>query len=285
MGASRPPAPFAYPAGPAARLRPELGARRRARTVVRISRSRRRARTRRSATRPTHSGATTLRVPMLCHRKQWEWCYIAQVLACAGMNQPGRRGLGFGVGTEPIVAYLASTGSAIVATDLARRRLGARSAGPRPGSTRPRSVELESRRTVPRRAVPRAGDVPAGRHERRSRRSPRLRLHLVVVRARAPRRSRRRRRLLPAPDRLPAPGRRGRAHDRVQRLVERGDGEQGPHRALPAPRHRGACEPRSPPRPHDRRDVRIGRLRPKTVTSTVIRGRTRISRSRAAGTS
>lgn len=61
----------------------------------------------------------TLAVPRLCHRKQWEWCYILQALACAGMNRPGRRGLGFGVGAEPIVAYLASTGSAIVATDLA----------------------------------------------------------------------------------------------------------------------------------------------------------------------
>lgn len=68
---------------------------------------------------------TNLRVPLLCHRKQWEWCYIAQVLAGAGMNEPGRRGLGFGVGTEPIVAYLASTGSTIVATDLAADASGA----------------------------------------------------------------------------------------------------------------------------------------------------------------
>jgi hypothetical protein len=61
----------------------------------------------------------TFAMPHLCHRKQWEWCFIAQVLTGAGLNRPGRRGLGFGVGTEPIVAYLASTGSAIVATDLA----------------------------------------------------------------------------------------------------------------------------------------------------------------------
>jgi hypothetical protein len=58
-------------------------------------------------------------MPLLCHRKQWEWCYIAQVLARAGMDRPGRRGLGFGVGTEPLVAYLASAGSMVVATDLA----------------------------------------------------------------------------------------------------------------------------------------------------------------------
>jgi hypothetical protein len=61
----------------------------------------------------------TLAMPRLCHRKQWEWCYIAQVLRRAGLDRPGHRGLGFGVGTEPLVAYLASAGSAIVATDLA----------------------------------------------------------------------------------------------------------------------------------------------------------------------
>jgi hypothetical protein len=61
----------------------------------------------------------TFAMPLLCHRKQWEWCYIAQVLRCAGMDRPERRGLGFGVGTEPLVAYLASAGSAVVATDLA----------------------------------------------------------------------------------------------------------------------------------------------------------------------
>ena len=45
------------------------------------------------------------------------------------MNRPGRRGLGFGVGTEPIVAYLASTGSAIVATDLAADASGGAALG------------------------------------------------------------------------------------------------------------------------------------------------------------
>jgi hypothetical protein len=68
----------------------------------------------------------TLAMPHLCHRKQWEWCYIAQVLATAGMNRAGRRGLGFGVGTEPLVAYFASTASAIVATDLAADASAAR---------------------------------------------------------------------------------------------------------------------------------------------------------------
>ena len=59
-----------------------------------------------------------LRQPVLVHRKQWEWCWTLQALEEAGMIAPGRRGLGFGVGTEPITAYLASRGCEIVATDL-----------------------------------------------------------------------------------------------------------------------------------------------------------------------
>jgi SAM-dependent methyltransferase len=52
------------------------------------------------------------------HRKQWEFCYIAQVLAAAGMLAPGRRGLGFGVGEEPLAALFATRGAHILATDL-----------------------------------------------------------------------------------------------------------------------------------------------------------------------
>jgi SAM-dependent methyltransferase len=57
-------------------------------------------------------------VPRL-HRKQWEFCYIAQVLATAGKLAPGHRGLGFGVGEEPLAALFAARGAQIVATDLA----------------------------------------------------------------------------------------------------------------------------------------------------------------------
>lgn len=53
------------------------------------------------------------------HRKLWEHCYIAQALDERGMLAPGKRGLGFGVGTEPLVALFASSGCEIVATDLA----------------------------------------------------------------------------------------------------------------------------------------------------------------------
>jgi hypothetical protein len=54
----------------------------------------------------------------LIHRKQWEWIYILQVLEEHDMLRPGRRGLGFGVGTEPITAYAARCGVKILATDL-----------------------------------------------------------------------------------------------------------------------------------------------------------------------
>jgi hypothetical protein len=60
----------------------------------------------------------TLDISELAHRKEWEWCYILQALTEAGMAAPGRRGLGFGVGNEPLTAYLAGQGCTIVATDL-----------------------------------------------------------------------------------------------------------------------------------------------------------------------
>ncbi|MDA8356787.1 MAG: class I SAM-dependent methyltransferase [Actinomycetota bacterium] len=65
--------------------------------------------------------------PVLHHRKMWEWLFIARVLEERDMLRPGRRGLGFGVGQEPLVAAFAATGSAIVATDLDPER--ARAAG------------------------------------------------------------------------------------------------------------------------------------------------------------
>jgi hypothetical protein len=54
----------------------------------------------------------------LTHRKIWEWCYILRALERAGAIAPGRRGLGFGVGVEPITPYLAAQGCTILATDL-----------------------------------------------------------------------------------------------------------------------------------------------------------------------
>jgi len=56
--------------------------------------------------------------PVLTHRKIWEWVFIIQALHERGMLAPGRRGLGFGVGQDPLAALFASFGCEIVATDL-----------------------------------------------------------------------------------------------------------------------------------------------------------------------
>ena len=60
--------------------------------------------------------------PSRPHRKLWEYSYIAQALHERGMLAPGRRGLGFGVGREPLVALFARYGCEVVATDLDAQR-------------------------------------------------------------------------------------------------------------------------------------------------------------------
>lgn len=52
------------------------------------------------------------------NRKIWEWVYILQVLKLNGLLQSGVRGLGFGVGREPLVAIMAKLGCNMLATDL-----------------------------------------------------------------------------------------------------------------------------------------------------------------------
>ena len=52
------------------------------------------------------------------HRKQWEYAYICKALHERGKLAPGKRGIGFGVGTEPLPATFARLGAAIVASDL-----------------------------------------------------------------------------------------------------------------------------------------------------------------------
>lgn len=56
--------------------------------------------------------------PDYLHRKLWEFFYIAQALDERGMLRPGRRGLGFAVGREPLPSLFASLGCEILATDL-----------------------------------------------------------------------------------------------------------------------------------------------------------------------
>lgn len=52
------------------------------------------------------------------HRKQWEYVYILQSLFERGKLAPGMRGVGFGVGKEPLAAVMASFGASVVATDM-----------------------------------------------------------------------------------------------------------------------------------------------------------------------
>jgi len=59
-----------------------------------------------------------MRQDLVWHRKQWEFCYILQSLHQLGLLMPGKTGLGFGVGSEPIPAVLARLGCRIVATDM-----------------------------------------------------------------------------------------------------------------------------------------------------------------------
>ena len=59
-----------------------------------------------------------LRMAPLYHRKIWEDCFVLQVLWEHDMLRPGRSGLGFAIGLEPLPAYLASTGVSVLATDL-----------------------------------------------------------------------------------------------------------------------------------------------------------------------
>ena len=66
--------------------------------------------------RPMWAAGDEAREVML-HRKMWEWLFIAEALQERGMLAPGRTGLGFGVGQEPLVALFAATGCDVVATD------------------------------------------------------------------------------------------------------------------------------------------------------------------------
>jgi 2-polyprenyl-3-methyl-5-hydroxy-6-metoxy-1,4-benzoquinol methylase len=51
-------------------------------------------------------------------RKQWEFVYILQALWERGLLEPGMKGVGFGVGREPLTAVMAQHGCQVTATDL-----------------------------------------------------------------------------------------------------------------------------------------------------------------------
>jgi SAM-dependent methyltransferase len=60
-----------------------------------------------------------LGIPVTYHRKIWEYCFLLQTLHDEKLLLPGRNGLGFACGQEPIPSYLASRGIFVTATDLA----------------------------------------------------------------------------------------------------------------------------------------------------------------------
>ncbi len=59
------------------------------------------------------------------HRKVWEWCFILEALHARDLLRRGVSAVGFGVGTEPIVAALAAHGLSVLATDQAAEHAGA----------------------------------------------------------------------------------------------------------------------------------------------------------------
>ena len=51
------------------------------------------------------------------HRKMWEFVFILAVVDACGLYRPGTRGIGFGVGSEPLPAVFARGGVEVLATD------------------------------------------------------------------------------------------------------------------------------------------------------------------------
>ena len=62
---------------------------------------------------------SALHEPPTLRRKQWEYFYVCQALFEKDMLRPGRSGVVFGVGIEPLPALFAGMGCEILATDQA----------------------------------------------------------------------------------------------------------------------------------------------------------------------
>src|ERR1700733_10380031 len=67
--------------------------------------------------RPLWANADGDRRDVMLHRKMWEWLFIAEALRERGLLAAGHRGVGFGVGQEPLVALFAAAGCDVVAPD------------------------------------------------------------------------------------------------------------------------------------------------------------------------
>lgn len=55
-----------------------------------------------------------LNVTHIPHRKHWEFTFIVRALEALDMLQPGRRGIVFAAGKEPLISYFASKGVEVV---------------------------------------------------------------------------------------------------------------------------------------------------------------------------
>lgn len=64
-----------------------------------------------------------LKVAPLYHRKLWEFAFVLQALHEHDLLAPGRRGIGFGCGEEPLASYFASIGIDTLVTDLEPSRV------------------------------------------------------------------------------------------------------------------------------------------------------------------
>lgn len=59
-----------------------------------------------------------LKIPVIYHRKLWEYGFVLQSLFDCGLLENGKKGIGFGCGQEPLPSYFASLGMKITVTDL-----------------------------------------------------------------------------------------------------------------------------------------------------------------------
>lgn len=59
-----------------------------------------------------------MKQPPAYHRKSWEWCYVYQALLEHGVLKPNKKGVGFGVGAEPLVSLFASHECEVIGTDI-----------------------------------------------------------------------------------------------------------------------------------------------------------------------
>lgn len=60
-----------------------------------------------------------LGIKLIFHRKVWELAYVTQAMFETGMLKPGKKGVGFGCGTEVLPSYFAAQGANVLVTDLA----------------------------------------------------------------------------------------------------------------------------------------------------------------------